>query len=122
MSVLIDAVSTSLKVLSLLLIISFLAFCWLFSAPIYPRNIPTIPFWVTLLPFFYDVDQEDTFKRYIRKPLLEHGAVKFFFGGQWNILVQRSTYLAEVFKNEEVYQKSGNDKKLPHSVIAEYLG
>lgn len=69
-----------------------------------------------------DVDQEETFNKYVREPLLEHGAVKIFFGAQWNILVQRSEYLVEILKNEEIYQKSGNQKKIPHSVLAEFLG
>ena len=77
---------------------------------------------VVLLPFFSDVDQEDTFKNYIREPLLKHGAVKIFFGAQWNILFQRPEYLGEIFRGEDVFQKSGNQKKIPHSVLAEFLG
>ncbi|KAB8231255.1 cytochrome P450 [Aspergillus alliaceus] len=90
--------------------------------PRHPRNIPAVPFWVTLLSLFRDIDQEDIYKKHIQKPLHTHGAVKIFFAGQWNLLVQRSTYLAEIFRNEELYQKSGNQKKIPHSVFAEFLG
>ncbi|KAI1966578.1 cytochrome P450-dit2 [Ophidiomyces ophidiicola] len=99
-----------------------LTLCWILLPPRYPRGIPSVPFWVTLLPLFLDVDQEDTYRKYIEKPLLKHGVIKIFFGGQWNLMVQRSSYVAEVFKNEEVYQKSGNQKKIPHSVLAELLG
>ncbi|KAK4120222.1 hypothetical protein N657DRAFT_625470 [Parathielavia appendiculata] len=90
--------------------------------PKYPANIPAIPFWVALIPFFKDVDQSDIFHRYIEQPLRKHGAVKLFFGAQWNILVHKPSYLAEIFKEEDVYQKSGNQKKIPHSVLAQFLG
>lgn len=90
--------------------------------PRYPNNIPAVPFWVALIPFFKDVDQSDIFRRYIQQPLQTHGAVKLFFGAQWNILVHKPAYLAEIFKNEDVYQKSGNQKKIPHSVLAQFLG
>ncbi|KAL1837215.1 hypothetical protein VTJ49DRAFT_4116 [Mycothermus thermophilus] len=90
--------------------------------PKHPANIPAIPFWVALIPFFKDVDQSDIFRKYIERPLREHGAVKLFFGAQWNILVHKPSYLAEMFKDEDLYQKSGNQKKIPHSVLAEFLG
>lgn len=90
--------------------------------PKYPQNIPAVPFWVVLIPFFYDVDQEQTYRKYIEKPLQTHGAVKLFFGAHWNVLVQRPSYMAEMFKDEEIYQKSGNQKKIPYSVLAEFLG
>ncbi|KAH6612193.1 Pyoverdine/dityrosine biosynthesis protein-domain-containing protein [Chaetomium sp. MPI-SDFR-AT-0129] len=90
--------------------------------PKYPINIPAVPFWVALIPFFKDVDQSDIFRQYIERPLLTHGAVKLFFGAQWNILVHRPSYLAEMFKDEDLYQKSGNQKKIPHSVLAQFLG
>ncbi|KAE8370670.1 cytochrome P450 [Aspergillus caelatus] len=104
--------------------ILFLVICilWRIVPPRYPRNIPAVPFWVTLASLFRDIDQEDIYRRHIQKPLQTHGAVKIFFAGQWNLLVQRSRYLNEIFRNEEVYQKSGNQKKIPHSVLAEFLG
>ncbi len=37
-------------------------------------------------------------------------------------MVQKPSYLAEIFKEEDLYQKSGNQKKIPHSVLAEFLG
>lgn len=90
--------------------------------PRHPRNIPTIPFWVALLPFFKDVDQSEIFRKYIDQPLRTHGAVKLFFGAQWNILVHRPSFLVEIFRDEDLYQKSGNQKKIPRSVLAAFLG
>ncbi|RYP51666.1 hypothetical protein DL768_003064 [Monosporascus sp. mg162] len=90
--------------------------------PKHPEGIPAVPFWVTLIPFFKDVDQSETFKKYIEEPIRTHGAVKLYFGARWNLLVHRPRYLAEMFKHEDVYQKSGNQKKIAHSVLAAFLG
>ncbi len=88
----------------------------------FPRNIPTIPFYVSLLSLVKDLDQEDLYQKYLREPLSKHGAVKIFFGSRWNILVQRPEFVAEVFKHETVYAKSGNQRKIPYSVLADYTG
>ncbi|KAL2272068.1 hypothetical protein VTJ83DRAFT_1439 [Remersonia thermophila] len=90
--------------------------------PKHPTNISSVPFWVALIPFFKDVDQSDIFRQYFERPLREYGAVKVFFGAQWNILVHKPAYISEMFRNEDLYQKSGNQKKIPHSVLAEFLG
>ena len=87
-----------------------------------PKNIPTIPFYYSLLPLVRDVDQEELYRYYLKEPLAKYGAVKIFFGGRWNILVQRPSYLAEVFKYEDTYAKSGNQKKIPYGVLAAYTG
>ncbi|USP79960.1 uncharacterized protein yc1106_07234 [Curvularia clavata] len=98
-------------------------FVYLFTPPKhFPKNIPTIPFYYGLLPLFKDVDQAELYRRYLKEPLAQYGAVKLFFGGQWNILVTKPAYIAEIFKQEDTYAKSGNQVKIPHSVIAEYTG
>ncbi|KAK3385790.1 cytochrome P450 [Podospora didyma] len=73
-------------------------------------------------PISQDVDQSEIFKKYIETPLRKHGAVYMFFGAQWNVLVHRPSFLREIFKHEDLYQKSGNQKKIPQSVLAEFLG
>ncbi|KID74892.1 Cytochrome P450 family protein, partial [Metarhizium brunneum ARSEF 3297] len=85
-------------------------------------GIPTIPFWVALMPLVKDVDQQDIFATYIEKPLRKHGAASIFFAGQWNVLIHKPAYLAEVFRREDIHQKSGNYSKIPHSVLAALLG
>ena len=90
--------------------------------PKHPQGIPAVPFWVTLIPFFKDVDQSEIFGKYIEEPIRIHGAVKLFFAARWNVLVHRPRYLAEIFKHGGVYEKSGNHKKIAHSVLAEFLG
>ncbi|KAK0671254.1 putative cytochrome P450 [Cercophora samala] len=110
------------ELLLLAAIVVFLVYYIFLLPPKYPENIPTIPFWVALIPFFKDVDQSDIFRQYIDKPLRTHGAVKFFFAAQWNILVHKPSYIAEIFKDEDLYEKSGNQKKIPHSVLAQFLG
>ena len=108
-------------------IVTFITLCyvtyaWLVPPRSFPRNIPTIPFYVSLIPLFKDVDQEDVYRKYFEEPLQKYGAVKVFFGSRWNILVQRPSFVAEVFKYEDIYAKSGNQKKIPYSVLAEYTG
>lgn len=102
-------------------VISF--FIYLFTPPShFPKNIPTIPFFYALLPLFFDVDQAENYKKYLKEPLTKFGAVKIFFGGQWNILVTKPAYISEVLRHEDIYAKSGNHVKIPHSVVAEYTG
>lgn len=87
-----------------------------------PRSIPTVPFYVSLLPVFTSVDQEEIYNKYLREKLEKYGAVKLFFASRWNILVTRPEYLQTIFKNEELFAKSGNQKKTPYSVLADYTG
>lgn len=106
---------------TLFCIISF--FIYLFTPPRnFPENIPTIPFYYGLLPLFKDVDQSELYRQYLKEPLAKYGAVKLFFGGRWNILVTKPAYIAEIFKHEDTYAKSGNNVKIPHSVLAAYTG
>ncbi|KAH7081507.1 putative cytochrome P450 [Paraphoma chrysanthemicola] len=101
----------------------FSFFVYLFTPPrSFPKNIPTIPFYYALLPLFFDVDQAENYKKYLKEPLEKYGAVKIFFGGRWNILVTKPAYISEVLRHEDIYAKSGNNIKIPHSVIAEYTG
>ncbi|KAF2493419.1 putative sporulation-specific N-formyltyrosine oxidase Dit2 [Lophium mytilinum] len=88
----------------------------------FPRNIPTIPIWVSLLGFLTNLDQLEIYAQYIKPSITAHGAVNYFFGGRWNILVQRPELLFEVLKHEDVYAKSGNQKKIPYSVLAAFTG
>lgn len=87
----------------------------------FPKNIPTIPFYVTLLSLVKDVDQTKLYREYFEKPLAGSGAVKMWWGSRWSILVERPEYLRELFKHADVYTKSGNYAKNPHSVIGEYV-
>jgi cytochrome P450 len=95
---------------------------WLLPPPHFPKNIPTIPFYYTLIPLFKDVDQERLWHKYLRKPLAEHGAVKIYFGGAWNVLITRPAYINQVFKHDNIFQKAGNNVKNPHSILALYTG
>lgn len=88
----------------------------------FPKNIPTIPFYYTLLSLVKEVDQEQLYRKYLEKPLTEWGAVKIFFGGHWNVLITRPTYMAQVLKYDEDFPKTGNQVKNPHSVLALYTG
>ena len=110
--------------LLLVLLVAVLLFGYSYLLPPkrFPKHIPTIPFFVSLIPFFKTVDQSDTYRRFLKEPLANHGAVNVFFGARWNILITRPEYVAEMFKDEETFAKSGNQKKIPYSVMAEYTG
>ncbi|KAF2008482.1 Dit2 protein [Aaosphaeria arxii CBS 175.79] len=106
---------------SCLSLLSF--FIYLFTPPRhFPKNIPTIPFYYALLPLFRDTDQAESYRQYLKEPLEKYGAVKIFFGGRWNILVRKPSYIAQVFKYEDTFAKSGNQVKIPYSLLAEYTG
>ncbi|KAH6662357.1 cytochrome P450 [Halenospora varia] len=105
-----------------IIVLGFATYYFFLLPPKYPLNISAVPFWVTIIPFFRDVDQEDTYRKYIENPLTAHGAIKIFFAARWNIIVQRPLYIAEVFKDEEAFQKTGNQKRIPHSGLANFLG
>ncbi|CAK9437263.1 uncharacterized protein LODBEIA_P16410 [Lodderomyces beijingensis] len=85
----------------------------------FPRNIPTIPFYVS---FRGGLDQLEIYERYLRDKLEKYGAVKIYFASRWNILVSRPEYLVHIFKNEDIFAKSGNHKKIPGSLLATYTG
>ena len=87
-----------------------------------PKKLPTVPIYVSLLGLWSKLGQDEIYDRWLRKPLEEHGAVKFWFAGQWSILVTRPQYLTDLFRNEHIYAKAGNHKKIPWTVSANLLG
>ncbi|AJV07237.1 Dit2p [Saccharomyces cerevisiae YJM1418] len=113
-----------LKLLCLILFLtlSYVAFAIIVPPLNFPKNIPTIPFYVVFLPVIFPIDQTELYDLYIRESMEKYGAVKFFFGSRWNILVSRSEYLAQIFKDEDTFAKSGNQKKIPYSALATYTG
>lgn len=88
----------------------------------FPKNIPTIPFYVIFLPQLTRMDQIQLYEIYIKEPIEKYGAVKIFFGARWNILIGKPEYLSEIFRKEDIFAKSGNQKKIPYSAIASYTG
>ncbi|KAG7662654.1 DIT2 [[Candida] subhashii] len=88
----------------------------------FPRNIPTIPFYVSFLGAYTNLDQKQIYNIYLREKLEKYGAVKIYFASRWNILVSKPEYLITIFKNEDVYAKSGNHIKIPGTVLANYTG
>jgi unspecific monooxygenase len=63
------------------------------------------------------------YAKYIAPAMAKHGAVVIFFGSQWNVLVGHPEGLRQIFAEERnVYQKSGNHRKLPDAVISALTG
>ncbi|KAH8807450.1 putative sporulation-specific N-formyltyrosine oxidase Dit2 [Xylogone sp. PMI_703] len=87
-----------------------------------PKNIPSVPIYVSLLGLWSDMGQDEIYDRWLRKPLEQYGAVKIFFAGRWNVLVTRPEFLTNMFRNEDLYAKAGSQKKIPWSVIATLVG
>jgi unspecific monooxygenase len=87
-----------------------------------PKNIPTVPIYISLLGLWSDMGQDDIFDRWLRIPLEKHGAVKIWFAGRWNVLATRPQFLVDMFRHEDVYAKAGSQKKIPWSVIAALVG
>lgn len=88
----------------------------------FPKEIPTVPFYVSFLGTYTYMDQGQIYHKYLRAHLEKYGAVKIYFASRWNILVTKPEYLTEIFKNDEVYRKSGNHEKIPYSIFSQYTG
>lgn len=106
----------------LILYVASHAFRVIFPPFSFPKNIPTIPFYVSFLSQFTRMDQKDIYEKYLQQKLEKFGAVKIYFGSRWNILVTRPEFLQQILRRDDVFAKSGNQKKIPHSVLAEYTG
>jgi len=87
-----------------------------------PKNIPTVPIYISLLGLWSDMGQDDIYDRWLREPLERYGAVKIWFAGRWNVLATRPHFLVDMFRHEDVYAKAGSQKKIPWSVIAALVG
>ncbi|CCH45673.1 Cytochrome P450 2C26 [Wickerhamomyces ciferrii] len=88
----------------------------------FPKNIPTIPFYVSFLGAYTSMDQLQIYEYYLKDKLDKYGAVKIYFASRWNILVTKPEYLQIILKNEALYAKSGNHKKIPYAVLSRYTG
>lgn len=88
----------------------------------FPKNIPTIPFYAILVAKYKGWDQERLFNEYYRDLVEKHGAVKMYHGSMWNILVTRPEYLSQILKQDHIYEKCGNQIKLPWSIFSQYTG
>ncbi|KAH3663486.1 hypothetical protein WICMUC_005925 [Wickerhamomyces mucosus] len=104
------------------IVLTYLVISVVFAPSNFPKNIPTIPFYVSFLGTYTSMDQKDIYDKYLKEKLEKHGAVKIFFASRWNILVTRPEYLAQVFKDESTFAKSGNHEKIPYAVLSDYTG
>ncbi|KAJ5175724.1 Cytochrome monooxygenase xanG [Penicillium canariense] len=106
-----------------LLLASLLLLYWYIRIPgDLPKNIPTVPIYISLLGLWSDMGQDDIYDRWLRGPLETHGAVKIWFAGRWNVLATRPQFLVDMFRHEDVYAKAGSQKKIPWGVIAALVG
>nr|QFR37227.1 cytochrome P450 [Cyberlindnera americana] len=114
---------TTMQIVLLIGAVLLYAICKIIFPPFnFPSNIPTIPFYVSFLSTYTNLDQRDIYEKYLREKLEKYGAVKIYFANRWNILVVKPEYLNQVFREELIYAKSGNQKKIPHAVLSQYTG
>ena len=52
----------------------------------------------------------------------KYGAVKIFFANRWNVMTSKPEFLNVIFRDEDTFAKSGNQKKIPYAVLAQYTG
>lgn len=88
----------------------------------YPKNIPSVPIYISLLGLWSDMGQMEIYDRWLRQPLEKYGAVKIWFAGRWNVLMTRPEYLTDMLRREDVFAKAGSQKKIPWSVMASLVG
>jgi len=105
-----------------LLILGGFLYWYLHIPSDFPKNIPSVPIYVSLVALWSDMGQDESYDRWLRKPLEKYGAVKIWFAGRWNILVTRPDLLTDMFRNEDIYAKAGSQKKIPWSVMASLVG
>ncbi|KAI4154544.1 MAG: hypothetical protein LQ341_000327 [Variospora aurantia] len=114
-------------------VIIYTGFALLFSAAVllyrviripsdFPKNIPAVPIYISLMGLWSDMGQNEVYDRWLREPLEKYGAVKIWFAGRWNILMTRPEYLSDMLKREDVFAKAGSQKKIPWSVMAYLVG
>ncbi|KAI8799811.1 cytochrome P450 [Cladochytrium replicatum] len=90
----------------------------------FPRNLPVVPFWVSTLGFVYrgKLGQDELYRKHILPRMTKKGAVAMWFGGRWNVIVGHPSTARTVFSDAETFKKSGNNEKIPFSVLAYFLG
>ena len=87
-----------------------------------PRQIPSVPIYISLTCLFSDMGQNEIYDKWLRAKMEKYGAIKIRFAGPWNILITRPKYLSDFLKHEEVYAKAGSQRKIPWSVMASLVG
>ncbi|KAI9676068.1 MAG: hypothetical protein M1817_000811 [Caeruleum heppii] len=107
-----------------LTILSFIGFLyWCLKVPSnMPKNIPSVPIYLSLSGMFSSMGQDEIYDYYLRDKMEKYGAVKIWFAGQWSILVTRPDLVTDMFRNEDLYAKAGSQKKIPWGVIAKLVG
>ncbi|KAI8819268.1 cytochrome P450 [Fimicolochytrium jonesii] len=88
----------------------------------FPKGIPVVPIWVSTLGFVTRMGQDEIYKDYIAPRMRKEGVVAIWFGGRWSLLTGSVDMAGEVYTRTDDFVKSGNNEKIPHSVLAYFLG
>ena len=106
----------------ILLLLALLLYSALRIPSNFPKNIPAVPIYISLMGLWSDMGQDEIYDRWLRARLEKYGAVKIWFAGRWNILMTRPEFLSDMLKREDVFAKAGSQKKIPWSVMASLVG
>lgn len=113
-----------LKVIFSIITITLINIVYITPMIFFDYSVPKVPIYALFIPFFNkDVDQAYIWTRYIEPRIRDTGIVKIYFAGRWNYLINDPFYLNQLFKYElRSFHKSGNNEKIPKSLLAHYTG
>ena len=87
-----------------------------------PRNIPTIPLWVTLYDAWRGIPRAKFYDIRVRKHMETYGAVNLWHLGRWTVLVTKPELVSQIFRHNDTFVKGGNIKKIPNGAAARLFG
>ncbi|RAL16166.1 putative sporulation-specific N-formyltyrosine oxidase Dit2 [Aspergillus homomorphus CBS 101889] len=85
-------------------------------------DYPTIPIWQTLYDHARGITRAESYNTRIRPIIERHGAVNLWHAGRWVVLATRPDLVAQIFRQDDIFIKGGNIKKIPHSTFARIFG
>ncbi|ORY01487.1 cytochrome P450 [Basidiobolus meristosporus CBS 931.73] len=109
----------SLQIIALTFIV---AIAWHFytklQCPPALRNIPSVPFWKSLLTTLGSVDSLERFDKLVVPVLNEKGIGKQFSFGKWMVMVSNPDYAKMILMKPDTFPKMQLNKEQPHTLRA----
>lgn len=99
----------------------FISYAFITLKPPAP-DFPTIPLWKTLYDLCTGVTRARFYDTRVRPIIEKHGGVNLWHAGRWVVLVTRPELVTQVFRNDDIFVKGGNIKKIPYSTFARIFG
>ncbi|ORX88881.1 cytochrome P450 [Basidiobolus meristosporus CBS 931.73] len=103
----------------------FLAIVWHFYTKLWCppalRDIPTVPFWKSLLATLRSMDGLERFDKLLVPVLNEKGIGKQFSFGRWMVSVSNPDYAKVILMDIDTFPKIEMSKELPHTLRAKLV-